>query len=249
MCSARRAARAPSFATQRLYDRRRESRGMTRVRRSDEVAIDDDRRILHPGCTSGFRVGPHHEFRVGDVVVEPRHAMPGNNLRAGCQQRPTADAGDDSAPRADVLYEFGDARIFGEQGRAFGATWNEDAHIVLGTGVRNGALDVQKPGPCEVAVNLDRLLTRGHHLNLVSSFVEGDLGKEVLLLLKRVSDEGGNLWALIGHRKPPFAVICQPCPPLTDSVMRESHDHVEAGTSGAASRVELCWRPFNSAKY
>src|SRR5262249_20837395 len=62
-----------------------------------------------------------------------------------------------------------------------------------------------------VAVNLDRLLTRGHHFNLVAGLVEGDFGKEVLLLLKRVSDEGGNLWALIGHRKSPFAVVRQPC--------------------------------------
>src|SRR5262249_50084414 len=99
----------------------------------------------------------------------------------------------------------------GEQGRAFGATWYEDAHIVLGPDVRNCALDVQQAGPCEVAVNLDRLLTRGHHLDLIASLVEGDLGKEVLLLLKRVSDEGGNLWALIGHRKSPFTVVRQPC--------------------------------------
>src|SRR5262249_20767840 len=54
-------------------------------------------------------------------------------------------------------------------------------------------------------------LARGHHLHLVASLVEGDFGKEVLLLLKRVSDEGGNLWALIGHRKSPFAVVRQPC--------------------------------------
>jgi hypothetical protein len=144
------------------------------MRRSDEVAINDDRRILNPGCTGGFGVGLHDEFGVGDAVVEPRHAMAGNNLRAGCQHRPSADASDDSAPRADVLYEFGDARIFGEQGRAFGATWNKDAHIVLGPGVRNRALDVQQPGPCEVAVNLDRLLTRGHHLDVIAGFVEGD---------------------------------------------------------------------------
>src|SRR5262245_6535003 len=200
-----------SFATQRLHDRRGESRGMTRVRRSDEVAIDDDRRILHPGCTGGFRIGLHHEFGVGDAVVEPRHAMASDNLRAGCQQRSTADAGDDPASRPHVLYEFSDARIFGEQGRAFGATWYEDAHIVLGPGVRNCALDVQQAGPCEVAVNLDRLLTRGHHLDLIAGLVESDLGKEVLLLLKRVSDEGGNLWALIGHRKSPFAVVRKPC--------------------------------------
>src|SRR5262249_6354450 len=108
-------------------------------------------------------------------------------------------------------------------------TWNEDAHLVLGPRFRYRTLDIQQAGPREIAVNLDRLLARGHHLHLVASLVEGDFGKEVLLLLKRVSDEGGNLWALIGHRKSPFAVVRQPCPPLTESVMRESHDHVEAG--------------------
>src|SRR5262249_46383865 len=70
---------------------------------------------------------------------------------------------------------------------------------------------VQQPGPCEVAVHLDRLLARGHHLDLVASFVEGDLGKEVLLLLKRVSEKGGSLWPLIGHRKSPLAFVRQPC--------------------------------------
>src|SRR5262245_45012701 len=129
--------------------------------------------------------------------------MPGNNLRAGCQQRPTADAGDDSAPRTHVFYEFGDARIFGEQGRAFGATRYEDAHIVVGPGVRNCALDVQQAGPCEVAVNLDRLLTRGHHLDLIAGLVEGDLGKEVLLLLKRVSDDRTNNAAVFAEREDP----------------------------------------------
>src|SRR5262249_27942971 len=49
------------------------------------------------------------------------------------------------------------------------------------------------------AVNLDRLLARGHHLHLVASLIEGDLGKEVLLLLKRVSDQSGNLRASVGH--------------------------------------------------
>jgi hypothetical protein len=146
------------------------------------------------------------------------------------------------------LYEFGDARIFGEQGRAFGAAWYEDAHIVLGPGVRNCALDVQQAGPCEVAVNLDRLLARGHHLDLVAGFIEGDLGKEVLLLLKRVSDESGNLWALIGHRKSPFAVVRQPCPPLTESVMRESRDHVGAGGLSPHAALNSAGGPFNSAK-
>jgi len=31
------------------------------------------------------------------------------------------------------------------------------------------------------------------------SLVEGDLGKEVLLLLERVSDQSGNLWTSVGH--------------------------------------------------
>src|SRR5262245_60015177 len=147
-----------SFAAQRLNDRRRESRGMARVRRSHEVAINDDRRILHPGCTGGFGVGLHDEFGVGNAVVEPRHAAAGNDLRAGCQHRSSADASDNSALSADVLYEFGDARTFGKQGRAFGATWNEDAHIVLGPSFRYRTLDIQQAGSREIAVNLDRLL-------------------------------------------------------------------------------------------
>src|SRR5262249_55097711 len=100
---------------------------------------------------------------------------------------------------------------------------------------------------CEVAVNLDRLLTRGHHLDLIAGLVESDLGKEVLLLLKCVSDEGGNLWALIGHRKSPFALFVSLAAPLMDSVKREPRDQVERGASNAAFRVALRWRPFNSA--
>src|SRR5262249_483478 len=64
------------------------------MRRSHEVAINDHRRILHPGCTGGFGVGLHDEFGVGDAVVEPRHAMASNDLRARCQHRPAADASD-----------------------------------------------------------------------------------------------------------------------------------------------------------
>src|SRR5262249_1712078 len=232
-----------------LNDRRRESRGITRVRRSDEVAIDDDRCILHPGCTGGFRIGLHHEFGIGDAVVEPRHAMASNNLRAGCQQRSTADTSDDSASRAHVLYEFSDARIFGEQGRAFSSTWYEDAHVVIGPCVRNCALDVQQAGPCEVAVNFDWLLMRGHHLDLIAGLVESDLGKEVLLLLKRVSDEGGNLWALIGHRKSPFSVVRKPCRTAHGfGEEREPHSHAEGGASNTTFHVALCWRPFNLTK-
>src|SRR5262245_39896023 len=169
------------------------------MRRSHQVAINDHRRILHPGCTGGFGVGLHDEFGVGDAVVEPRHAMAGNDLRARCQHRPAADASDNSSLSADVLDEFGDARIFGEQGRAFCTTWNEDAHIVLGPGFRYRTVNIQEAGSREIAVNLDRLLARRHHLDLVASLIEGDLGKEVLLLLKRVSDQSGNLRASVGH--------------------------------------------------
>src|SRR5262249_1757705 len=100
-------ALSPSLATEGLYDRRRESGGMTRVRRSDEVAIDDDRRILHPGCTGGFRVGLHDQFGIRRAVIEPGHAAASNDLRAGGQHRPSADASDDSASSADVLHELG----------------------------------------------------------------------------------------------------------------------------------------------
>src|SRR5262245_4360523 len=156
--SARRAVFAPSFATQRLHDRRGEGRGMARVRRSYEVAIDYDRRILHPGCTGGFGVGLHDQFRVRRTVIEPRHAAASNDLRAGCQHRPSADASDNPASSADVLYELGYARIFGKQGRAFCTTWNEDAHIVLGPGFHYRTVNIQQTGSREIAVNLDRLL-------------------------------------------------------------------------------------------
>src|SRR5215813_12402312 len=197
--SARRAAAVPSFATQRIDDRRGESRGVTRVRRSYEVAIDYDRRILHPSCTGGFSVRLHDEFGVRHAVIEPRHAPASNDVRASRQHRPSADACDNSTSSADVSYELGYARIFGKQGRAFCTTWNEDAHIVLGPGFRYRTLDIQKAGSREIAVNLDRLLVRGHHLDLIASLIEGDLGKEVLFLLKRVSDQSGNLWAWVGH--------------------------------------------------
>src|SRR5215470_5751838 len=165
-----------SFASQRLNDRRGESRGMARVRRSYEVAIDYDRRILHPGCTGGFSVGLHDQFGVRRAVIEPGHAAASNDLRAGCQHRPSADASDNSASSADVLHELGYAWIFGKQGRAFCATWNENAHIVLRPGFRYGTFDIQQAGSLEIAVNLDRLLARGHHLDLVASFVECHLG-------------------------------------------------------------------------
>src|SRR5262245_20301650 len=194
------AASAPSFATQCRHDRRGESRGMARVRRSYKVAINYDRDILHPGCTGGFSVRLHDQFGVRRAVIESRHAAASNDLRAGCQHRTSTDASDNSASSADVLHELGYARIFGKQGRAFSATWNENAHIVLGPDFRYRTRDIQQAGSREVAVNFDRLLARGHHLDLVASLIEGDLGKEVLLLLKRVSDESGNLWASVVHR-------------------------------------------------
>src|SRR5215813_3766164 len=195
-----------SFAAQRLNDRRGESRGMARVRRSYEVAIDDDRRILHPGCTPGLSVGLHDQFGVRYAVIEPRHAAAAGDLRTGGQHRSSADASDDSASSADVSYELGYAWIFGKQGRAFCTTWNEDAHIVLGPGFRYRTLDIQQAGSREIAVNLHRLLARGHHLDLVASFIEGDLGKEVFLLLKGISDEGSNLWASVSHCVVSFGV-------------------------------------------
>jgi hypothetical protein len=36
---------------------------MARVGRSYEIAIDYDRRILHPGCTGGFSVGLHDQIK------------------------------------------------------------------------------------------------------------------------------------------------------------------------------------------
>src|SRR5262245_11470306 len=189
---------------------------MARVRRSYEVAINYDRRILHPGRTGGFSVGLHDQFRVRHAVVEPRHAAASNHLRAGCQHRPSADASDNSASSADVLYELCYARIFRKQGRAFCATGNEDAHIVLGPGFHYRTLDIQQAGSREITVNLDRLLARGYHLDLVASLIEGDLGKEVLLLLKPVSDQSGNPWTSVGHGVVSCASVSirtvSPCP-------------------------------------
>src|SRR5262249_40629526 len=144
-------------------------------------------------------VGLHDQFGISHAIIEPRHAAASNDLRAGRQHRPSADASDNSASSADVLDELGYAWIFGKQGRTFCTTWNEDAHIVLGPGFRYRTVNVQQAGSREIAVNLDRLLARGHHLDLVASLIEGDLGKEVLLLLKRVRDQSGNLWTSVGH--------------------------------------------------
>src|SRR5262245_24035987 len=200
---------APSFATQRLYDRRGESPGMARVWRSYEVVIDYDRHILYPGCTGGFSVRLHDQFRIRRAVIESRHAAASNDLRTGCQHRASADASDNSASSTDVLHKLGYARIFGKQGRAFCTTWNENAHVVLGPGVRYRTLDIQQASSREIAVNLDGLLARGHHLDLVASLIESNLGKEVLLLLKRVSDESGNLWACVVHGFCPLSVSCR----------------------------------------
>src|SRR5262249_33146779 len=152
------AASAPSLATQRLNNRRGESCGMARVRRSYEVAIDYDRRILHPGCTGGFSVGLHDQFGVRRAVIEARHAAARNDLRAGCQHRSSANASDNSASSADVSYELGYAWIFGKQGRTFCTTWNQDAYILLGPDFCDCTVDIQQPGPREITVNLDRLL-------------------------------------------------------------------------------------------
>src|SRR5262249_34364558 len=81
----------------------------------------------------------------------------------------------------------------------FCTTWNEDTHIVLGPCFRYRTLDIQQAGSREEAVNLDGLLARGHYLDFISSLIEGDLGKEVLLLLKRVGDQSGNLGGSVGH--------------------------------------------------
>src|SRR5262245_29799877 len=221
---------------------------MARVRRSYEVAIDHDRRILHPGCTGCFSVGLHDEFGVRRAVIEPRHAAASDNLRAGCQHRTSADAGDDSAASADVLYELGYARIFGKQGRAFCTTWNEDAHIVLGPGFRYRTLDIQQAGSREIAVNLHRLLARGYHLDLVTSFIEGDLGKEVFLLLKGISDEGSNLWALVGHCVVSFGVCvgCEKFVPASLECRRPTWPSPAVSRSGGRGRSTSFFSPIVS---
>src|SRR5215471_15678533 len=109
---------------------------MAWMRRSYEVAIDYGRRILHPGCPGGFSVRLHDQFRERYAVVEARHTTTGDDLRAGCQHRSPADTSDDSAPRADVLYEPGYARGFGKQGWAPCTARNQDTDIVLGSGIR-----------------------------------------------------------------------------------------------------------------
>src|SRR5262245_56208518 len=124
---------------------------MARVRRRHEVAIDHDRRILHPGRTGGFGVGLHNQFGVGRAVIEPGHAAASNDLRTRRQHRPAAYARDNSPASADVLYELGYARIFGKRGRALCTPWNEHAHIVLGPRFRYRTLDIQQAGSGEIA--------------------------------------------------------------------------------------------------
>src|SRR5262245_40223105 len=85
---------------------------------------------------------------------------------------------------------------------------------------------------------------RGHHLDLIAGFVEGDLGKEVLLLLKCVSDEGGNLWALIGHVDLLLPLLGEPCRTRSwfgNERLRVKylHDRVGGGAPDAAFRVML----------
>src|SRR5215470_10990018 len=188
---------------QHIHDRCRESRGMAWMRRSYEIAIDYDRRILHPSCAGGFSVRLHDQLRERNAVVEARHATARYNLRAGCQHRSPADTSDHTASGVNVLYEPGYARIFGKQGWAPCTARNKDTNIVLGSGISYRAFDIQQAGSRKVAVNLDRLLARGHHLDLVASFVECHLGKEVLLLLKCIGNKRGNL-ALAGHEQSPY---------------------------------------------
>src|SRR5262245_47768914 len=166
--------------TQHIYDRCRENRGMAWMWRSYEIAIDYDLRILYPSCAGGFCVRLHHQVRERNAVVEARHATTGYNLRAGCQHRSPADTSDDTASGVNVLYELGYTRIFSKQGRAPCTARNKDTNIVLSSGISYRPPDIQQARSRKVAVNLDRLLARGHHLDLVASFVERHLGKEVL---------------------------------------------------------------------
>jgi hypothetical protein len=120
------------------------------------------------------------------------------------------------------LYELGYARIFGKQGGAFCAAWNQDAHIVLRPDFRYGTLDIQQAGPREITINLDWLLARGHHFDLVACLVEGDLGKEVFLLLKRVGNEGGNLLGVGRSSYDSFGFLRESPPHLVmDSVIQD----------------------------
>src|SRR5262245_32076856 len=142
-------------ATQRIQDRRRESRGMAWMRRSYKIAIDYDGRILHPSCTGGFSVRLHDQLGERDAVVEARHPATRYNLRAGCQHRSPTDTSDDTAPVVNVLYKPGYARILGKQGWAPCTARNKDANIVLGSGISYCAIDIQQAGSRKVAVDLD----------------------------------------------------------------------------------------------
>src|SRR5262245_57704550 len=176
---------------------------MAWMRRSYKIAIDYDGRILHPSCTGGFSVRLHDQLGERDAVVEACHATTRYNLRARCQHRSPTDTSDDTAPVVNVLYEPGYARILGKQGSAPCSARNTDSNTSLGSGISNCTIDVQQAGSRKVAVDLDRLLAQGHHLDLVASLVECHLGKEVLLLLKCICYKRGNL-ALVGHEQPPY---------------------------------------------
>jgi hypothetical protein len=104
------------------------------TRQFTALNLSRGRGALH--CTGSFSVGLNHQLGVRHAVIESRHAAAGNNPRAGCQHRSPADASDDAASSADILYELCYPRILGKQRRAFCTTWNEDAHIVLGLGFR-----------------------------------------------------------------------------------------------------------------
>src|SRR5262249_795406 len=133
-------------------------RGIAWMRRSYEIAIDYDSRILHPSCAGGFSVRLHDQLRERDAVVEARHATARYNLRAGCQYRSPADTSDDTALGVNVLYQLGYTRINSKQGSAPCTARNEDTNIVLGSGISYRPLDIQQASSRKVAVNLDRLL-------------------------------------------------------------------------------------------
>ena len=95
---------------------------MARVRRSYEVAIDYDRRILHPGCTGGFSVGLHDQFGVRRAVIEPGHAATGNYLERAANSDPRQTQ-TMTPPRAlTSCTNVVTRESFGKQGRAFCTT-------------------------------------------------------------------------------------------------------------------------------
>jgi hypothetical protein len=146
---------------------------MARMRRSHEIAVDDDRRILDPRCAGGFGVGLHDQLGYDAASLNPVIRRPATIFERAASNDPRQTHAT-IPPRA--LTSWTNLVTRGSsvsKAGALGAAWNEDAHIVLG-------------------------------------LVEGELGKEEFLLLKRVSDEGGDPWA-ISHRKAPSAFVREPC--------------------------------------